>query len=48
MWTTAFRPGSTLPNCTAGAVKLTVRSVHNAYEPGETPTFELIATNSSG
>ncbi|MEI5525143.1 hypothetical protein WB401_43940 [Streptomyces brasiliscabiei] len=40
--------GSSLPNCTAGAVKLTVRSVRNAYEPGVNPTFELIARNSSG
>ena len=40
--------GSSLPNCTAGAVKLTVRSVNNAYAPGEKPTFELIARNSSG
>ncbi|WP_234358806.1 hypothetical protein [Streptomyces sp. NRRL B-24085] len=40
--------GSTLPNCTAGAVRLSVRSLHNAYEPGETPTLLLTATNSSG
>ncbi|MFF1639290.1 hypothetical protein ACFVXA_16985 [Streptomyces sp. NPDC058246] len=40
--------GSSLPNCTAGAVKLTLRSVHNAYAPGEKPTFRLIAKNSSG
>ncbi|WP_326579308.1 hypothetical protein OG250_17835 [Streptomyces sp. NBC_00487] len=40
--------GSSLPNCTAGAVKLTVRSVRNTYEPGVNPTFELIARNSSG
>ncbi|MFF6786369.1 hypothetical protein [Streptomyces sp. NPDC012510] len=40
--------GSSLPNCTAGAVKLTVRSVRNAYAPGVNPTFELIARNSSG
>jgi hypothetical protein len=39
--------GSSLPNCTAGAVKLTLRSVNNAYAPGEKPTFELIARNSS-
>ena len=29
-------------------MKLTLRSVQNAYEPGEKPTFELTATNSSG
>lgn len=39
---------STLPNCTAGAVKLTVTSVHNAYGPDETPALLLTATNSSG
>ncbi|MFF2429354.1 hypothetical protein [Streptomyces mirabilis] len=39
--------GSTLPNCTAGAVKLTLRSVHNTYAPGEKPSIELIAKNSS-
>ncbi|MGW3510546.1 hypothetical protein [Streptomyces sp. NPDC000994] len=40
--------GSTLPNCTANAVKLTLRSVHNSYGPGQTPVFELTAANSSG
>jgi hypothetical protein len=40
--------GSSLPNCTAGAVKFTVRSVRNTYEPGEKPEFELIAQNTSG
>ncbi|MFF3817112.1 hypothetical protein ACFYYD_10935 [Streptomyces bluensis] len=40
--------GSSLPDCTADEVKLTVRSVQNTYEPGEKPTFELIARNSSG
>ncbi|MEW2396246.1 hypothetical protein [Streptomyces sp. NPDC046862] len=40
--------GSSLPNCPASAVKLTVRSVQNSYEPGEKPTFQLIAKNSSG
>ncbi|MFF7451190.1 MULTISPECIES: hypothetical protein [unclassified Streptomyces] len=39
--------GSTLPNCTAGAVKLTVRSLHNGYGPGETPTLLVTAENSS-
>ncbi|MFD3498911.1 hypothetical protein ACFWWT_16725 [Streptomyces sp. NPDC058676] len=43
----ALPAGSTLPNCTASAVKLTVRSLHNAYEPGQTPTLLLTATNSS-
>lgn len=40
--------GSTLPNCTASAVKLTLRSVHNTYGPGAKPSVELIAKNSSG
>ncbi len=40
--------GSRLPDCTASAVKLTVRSVRNEYAPGEEPAFELIARNSSG
>ncbi|MCT9110774.1 hypothetical protein ACFWD7_17855 [Streptomyces mirabilis] len=39
--------GSTLPNCTAGAVKLTLRSVHNTYAPGDKPSIEMIAKNSS-
>ncbi|MFE5087913.1 hypothetical protein [Streptomyces mirabilis] len=39
--------GSTLPNCTTGAVKLTLRSVHNTYAPGDKPSIELIAKNSS-
>ncbi|MEU6373232.1 hypothetical protein [Streptomyces sp. NPDC046909] len=40
--------GSTLPNCTASAVKLTVSSLHNGYGPGETPTLLVTAVNSSG
>lgn len=40
--------GSGLPNCTASAVKLTLRSAHNTYAPGEKPTFELLAKNTSG
>ncbi|MEU7054937.1 hypothetical protein [Streptomyces sp. NPDC046197] len=39
---------TTLPNCTSGAVKLSLRSVRNSYGPGDTPTFELTAQNSSG
>lgn len=38
---------STLPDCVAGAVKVTVKSLHNAYEPGEKPTLLLSAANSS-
>lgn len=40
--------GSSLSDCTATAVQLTLQSVHNSYAPGDTPTFELIAKNSSG
>ncbi|MEV6168403.1 hypothetical protein AB0L99_09295 [Streptomyces sp. NPDC051954] len=40
--------GSTLPNCTTGAVRLGLRSLHNAYGLGQTPSVELTATNSSG
>jgi hypothetical protein len=39
--------GSRLPDCTATAVKLVVRSVKNEYEPGDKPAFELVASNSS-
>jgi hypothetical protein len=40
--------GSSLPNCTANAVKFSLRSARNAYEPGQTPTFLLTARNISG
>ncbi|EHN72000.1 hypothetical protein SMCF_8580, partial [Streptomyces coelicoflavus ZG0656] len=36
------------PNCTPGAVKLSLRSVRNNYTPGQTPAFELTARNTSG
>ncbi|MHC5703176.1 hypothetical protein HHX38_00095 [Streptomyces sp. PKU-MA01144] len=39
--------GSSLPDCAAGAVELTVRSVKPAYAPGERPRFELAVHNSS-
>lgn len=39
---------STLPNCTADAVQLSLRSLHNSYSPDQTPTFVLTAKNSSG
>lgn len=39
---------SSLPNCTAGSVQLTLRSLHNSYSPDQTPTFVLTAKNSSG
>ncbi|MER5259571.1 hypothetical protein [Streptomyces sp. NPDC002855] len=40
--------GSSLPNCVSDDVKLKLRSVHNTYEIGEKPKFELIAQNSAG
>lgn len=40
--------GSTVPNCTPGNVKLTLKSVRNTYAPGEQPEIELIAKNTSG
>ncbi|MFC9855045.1 hypothetical protein [Streptomyces prasinus] len=40
--------GSGLPDCTATAVKFSLRSVRNSYEPDETPTFRLTARNISG
>nr|WP_202539721.1 hypothetical protein [Streptomyces sp. SID8379] len=39
--------GSKLPDCTAGGVTLAVRSLHNAYAPGEKPRIELAAKNST-
>lgn len=39
--------GSTLPNCTASVVTLTLSSVQNRYSPDETPAFRLTAKNSS-
>ncbi|WP_078651806.1 hypothetical protein [Streptomyces xylophagus] len=38
---------STLPNCTASAVQLSLRSLHNSYSPDQVPTFVLTAKNSS-
>jgi hypothetical protein len=40
--------GTTLPNCTASVVSLSLRSVRNTYSPDQTPTFQLTAKNSSG
>ncbi|MEU9313385.1 hypothetical protein [Streptomyces sp. NPDC048256] len=45
---TTLPAGTTLPNCTAGAVTLTLRSVQNSYSPDQTPTIQLIAKNASG
>ncbi|CAL9518054.1 hypothetical protein SUDANB96_03810 [Streptomyces sp. enrichment culture] len=40
--------GSSLPDCTANAVTLSLRSVHNSYSPDQTPAFQITAKNSSG
>ncbi|MFI1764674.1 hypothetical protein ACH41H_21850 [Streptomyces sp. NPDC020800] len=43
----ALPASSSLPNCGTGAVALTLRSLHNSYSPDQTPSFELIAKNTS-
>ncbi|MEU8654764.1 hypothetical protein [Streptomyces sp. NPDC048737] len=40
--------GTTLPNCTASVVTLSLRSVRNTYSPDQKPMFRLTAKNSSG
>ncbi|GGO57310.1 MULTISPECIES: hypothetical protein [Streptomyces] len=40
--------GSSLANCTPGAVKLKLRSVRNSYAPGQKPKLELTAVNTGG
>ncbi|MEU2317687.1 hypothetical protein [Streptomyces althioticus] len=40
--------GSGLPNCSANAVRFSLRSERNTYGPAETPTFLLTARNTSG
>ncbi len=46
--TVASLPGSSsLPNCTAGSVVLSLKSLHNSYSPEQTPTFQLTAKNTS-
>ncbi|MEU5053078.1 hypothetical protein [Streptomyces sp. NPDC021096] len=40
--------GSSLPDCTSGSVKVSVRSVKSAYRPDEKPKFELVVRNSGG
>ncbi|MEU6676755.1 hypothetical protein [Streptomyces sp. NPDC046925] len=40
--------GSSIPNCVSGDVKLKLRSIHNRYEVGEKPKFEVVAQNSAG
>ncbi|GAA3148114.1 hypothetical protein GCM10010521_39380 [Streptomyces rameus] len=43
----ALPASSTLPDCTPGAVALSLRSERNSYSPDQTPAFELTAKNSS-
>ncbi|KOX25074.1 hypothetical protein ADL06_19815 [Streptomyces sp. NRRL F-6491] len=38
---------SPLPNCPAGSIQLTLKSVKVTYEAGEKPRFQLIARNTS-
>ncbi|MEU8587245.1 hypothetical protein AB0C59_09625 [Streptomyces sp. NPDC048664] len=38
---------ASVPDCTPSAVQLTLKSVHNSYAPGQTPSFELVAENTS-
>ncbi|WP_043265520.1 hypothetical protein [Streptomyces sp. CT34] len=42
----AVAAGATVPNCTSGAVKLTVHSVQDSYAPDDRPKFELTMENS--
>lgn len=44
---TTLPAGSPLPNCTAGTVKLALSSVRNSYTPDQTPTFRIVARNTS-
>ncbi|MFE8940108.1 hypothetical protein ACFYNX_21775 [Streptomyces sp. NPDC007872] len=39
--------GTTVPNCPAGSLQLTLRSVKVTYETGERPRFQLVAKNTS-
>ncbi|MCH0557828.1 hypothetical protein [Streptomyces sp. MUM 16J] len=38
---------SALPDCTSGAVSLSLRSLHNTYSPDQTPAFDVTAKNTS-
>ncbi|MFD9789748.1 hypothetical protein ACFWXK_02230 [Streptomyces sp. NPDC059070] len=40
--------GSAMPVCAPGQLKLTVRSLKNAYEPGEKPRAEISVQNTAG
>ncbi|MFE9449149.1 hypothetical protein [Streptomyces sp. NPDC006739] len=43
----ALPASSSLPDCTASAVTLSLRSERNSYSPDQTPAFQLTAKNSS-
>ncbi|PKW08495.1 hypothetical protein SAMN05428944_4394 [Streptomyces sp. 1222.5] len=43
----AIPASSSLRNCSAGSLVLSLRSLHNSYSPDQTPTFELTAKNSA-
>jgi hypothetical protein len=40
--------GTSVPDCTASQVTLTIRSVQHSYRPGQEPQFALAAVNSGG
>ncbi|MFI9723764.1 hypothetical protein ACIHFE_29585 [Streptomyces sp. NPDC052396] len=44
----AVPAGSPMPDCTPGALHLTVRSVKDSYAPDEKPKFEIVVKNSGG
>ncbi|MBC9717966.1 hypothetical protein H9Y04_36085 [Streptomyces sp. TRM66268-LWL] len=39
--------GSSIPNCRASDLELTIESAKNRYEPGEKPKVEIVAKNSA-
>ncbi|MFE0386540.1 hypothetical protein ACFW1F_21060 [Streptomyces bungoensis] len=43
----AVPASSSLADCTAGSLSLSLRSLHNSYSPDQTPAFELTAKNTS-
>ncbi|MFI9206139.1 hypothetical protein [Streptomyces sp. NPDC053048] len=42
----AVAAGTSLPDCTAGSVKVSIRTVKDTYKPDEKPKFELVVQNS--
>ncbi|MEU6279374.1 hypothetical protein [Streptomyces sp. NPDC047028] len=41
----ALPASTTLPDCTASSLTLSVRSLHNSFSPDQTPSFQLTARN---